>query len=91
MSGELIRRIEQLQTALDPNHLAQEAYDYFRDVTPIRSGNARRRTRLVGDEIRANYAYAQRLDSGWSRQAPDGMTTPTERFIRDYINKQAKG
>mgnify|MGYP000438480306 CR=1 FL=1 len=91
MSGEIIRRIAQLEKALDPNVMAREAYSYFRDITPVRTGNAQRRTRLSGDEIRADYAYAQRLDDGWSRQAPRGMTEPTERFIRDYINKQAKG
>ncbi len=91
MSGEIVRRIAQLEKALDPNVMAKEAYEYFRDITPVRTGNAQRRTRLSGDEIRADYAYAQRLDDGWSRQAPRGMTEPTERFIQDYINKQAKG
>jgi hypothetical protein len=91
MSGEIVRRIAQLEKALDPNVMAKEAYEYFRDITPVRTGNAQRRTRLSGDEIRADYAYAQRLDDGWSQQAPRGMTEPTERFIRDYINNQAKG
>ena len=91
MRGQLLQRIDQLEKALDPKRMAQEAYDYFRDITPIRSGNARRSTQLRGDEIQANYAYAQRLDDGWSRQAPRGMTAPTEKFIRDYINKQVKG
>lgn len=91
MSGEIVKRITQLEKALDPNVMTREAYSYFRDKTPVRSGNAQRRTRLSGDEIQANYAYAQRLDSGYSTQAPEGMTKPTEKFIRDYINKQAKG
>jgi hypothetical protein len=92
MSGDLVKRIDQLQQALNPNNLAKEAYEYFRDITPIRSGNAQRRTRLSGDEIQANYAYAQRLDDGWSKQNGGvGMTRPTEKFIKNYINKQAKG
>lgn len=91
MKGDLVKRIDQLQQALSPDTLAKEAYEYFHDITPIRSGNARNRTRLQQNEIQANYAYAQRLDDGWSRQAPRGMTAPTEKFIRDYINKQAKG
>jgi len=50
MSGEIIRRIAQLEKALDPNVMAREAYSYFRDITPVRTGNAQRRTRLSGDE-----------------------------------------
>lgn len=91
MSGEINRRISQLEKALDPNNLAKQAYDYFKQQTPIRSGNARRKTRLQQDEIQANYAYAQRLDSGYSNQARDGMTKPTDKFIQQYIQKQAKG
>jgi hypothetical protein len=91
MSGEIVKRINQLERALDPNNLAREAYDYFKDITPIRKGNARRSTRLQGDEIQADYAYAQRLDDGYSPQAPRGMTAPTEKFIQEYIRKQAKG
>jgi hypothetical protein len=91
MKGAIVKRIEQLEQALDPKNLAKEAYDYFKRETPIRSGNARSNTRLMGDEIWADYAYAQRLDEGYSSQAPQGMTKPTEKFIQEYINKQAKG
>jgi hypothetical protein len=66
--------------------LPKEAYDYFVDSTPIRSGNARRSTRLQGDTINANYAYAERLDEGYSRQAPKGMTGPTEKFLEKRID-----
>jgi len=63
----------------------KQAYDFFKDKTPVRSGNARRKTRLQGDVIKADYPYAQRLDKGWSKQAPDGMSEPTIRFIRDEV------
>lgn len=53
-----------------------QALNKFRDLTPIRTGNARNRTRLSGDTIQADYAYAQRLDQGHSSQAPRGMTEP---------------
>lgn len=66
--------------------LPKEAYDYFVDSTPIRSGNARRSTRLRGSTIDANYAYAERLDNGYSRQAPKGMTGPTEKFLQKRID-----
>jgi hypothetical protein len=60
----------------------KEAYQEFVDETPIRSGNARRKTRLQGKTINANYPYAKRLDEGYSKQSPDGMTKPTEAFIK---------
>jgi hypothetical protein len=91
MAGQIVKRIDQLEKALDPNNLAREAYDYFVRTTPIRSGRARNNTRLRGDEIHADYPYAQRLDDGYSPQAPRGMTQPTEKFIQEYIRRQAKG
>lgn len=91
MAGEIVKRIKELEKALDPKKLAKEAYDYFKKETPIRTGNARSNTRLQGDEIWADYRYAQRLDGGYSSQAPQGMTKPTEKFIQEYIKKQAKG
>jgi hypothetical protein len=60
-----------------------DAGKYYKSITPIKSGNARRRTTQKGDVIKSDYAYAQRLDSGYSKQAPGGMTDPTI----DYINK----
>ena len=91
MKGAIVKRINELERALDPNNLAKEAYNYFKRETPIRTGNARNNTRLRNDEIQADYAYAQRLDSGWSSQSPQGMTKPTEKFIQEYIRRQAKG
>lgn len=70
--------------------LPKETYDYFRSITPIRSGNARRRTRLQGNTIQADYAYAQALDQGHSKQAPQGMVTPTERWLQRRL-KQITG
>ena len=88
--ASIIKRLNELEQALDPKKLAEEAYQYFRNTTPIRTGNARRNTHLRGDEIRADYAYATRLDDGWSRQAPDGMSAPTTKFIQEYIRKQGR-
>lgn len=67
--------------------LPDAAYDEFVRNTPVRSGNARRRTSLQNDTIRANYPYAQRLDEGWSRQSPRGMVEPTVEFMKRYIKK----
>ena len=62
--------------------LPQQAYDVFKKETPIRTGNARSKTKLVKNEIQANYPYAKRLDEGYSRQSPKGMIEPTEKFIK---------
>lgn len=71
--------------------LPQEAYREFVKDTPVRSGNARRKTRLSGNKIIAGYNYAQKLDEGYSRQAPDGMTKPTEEFIKKRMTQIIKG
>ena len=69
------------------NRLPDEAYDVFRKETPIRSGNARSKTRLRGDTIDANYPYAQRLDDGYSRQSPRGMIQPTLQYLRKRVRQ----
>lgn len=77
--------LEKIQSQLD--RLPQQAYDVWIQSTPVRTGNARRRTRLRGNEIDARYPYAVPLDQGRSRQAPDGMVKPTERFIEQQLRK----
>ena len=69
------------------NKLPDEAYDVFRKETPIRTGNARSKTRLRGDTIDANYPYAQRLDDGYSRQSPRGMILPTLEYLRKRVRQ----
>jgi len=71
--------------------LPQEVYDYFKGITPIDTGNARRSTQLKGKTIEANYAYAQRLDQGYSKQAPKGMTEPTKKFVDKRIKQIEAG
>jgi hypothetical protein len=88
MAGEILKRLNRIQEVVDPKKLAKEAYDYFKSITPIDTGNARRNTTLQGDEIHANYPYAQSLDNGWSKQAPMGMSQPTEKYIATYIDKE---
>lgn len=67
--------------------LPNDAYNFWKRITPVRTGNARRRTRLQGSKIRANYNYAVPLDDGWSKQAPKGMSEPTERYIKQRIRR----
>ncbi len=68
----------------------EQAYDYFVAETPIRSGNARRNTRIRNTTIKADYAYADRLDNGWSSQSPDGMTEPTIDYIDRLITNNLR-
>jgi hypothetical protein len=72
------------------NAVPGQAYTFFKAHTPIRTGNARSRTVLKKDTIIAAYPYAQRLDDGYSRQAPDGMTKPTEAFVQKATDKIMK-
>jgi hypothetical protein len=90
MAGEISKKLQHLEKALNPAKLAKEAYKVFRDTTPIKSGNARRNTHLTGNTVQGDYRYATRLDNGWSAQAPDGMSRPTMQFIKDYIKKESK-
>jgi hypothetical protein len=67
-----------------------QAYTFFKAHTPIKTGNARSHTFLKNDTIIAAYPYAQRLDDGYSRQAPDGMSKPTEAFVKKTVDKIMK-
>lgn len=76
--GKIVAKVEKL-----PN----EAYKFWKNITPRRTGNAKRRTRLQGNKIKANYNYAVPLDQGRSKQAPEGMSKPTERFIKAQLDR----
>jgi hypothetical protein len=88
MASKINNRISRIKKELNPANLASQAYRHFRSVTPLKSGNARRNTHLVRNTIEADYAYAQRLDAGYSKQAPDGMTKPTIEWLRAYIKQR---
>lgn len=85
ITKDLNKKIKQL------DKVPKDAFTFFVAHTPIRSGNARARTTLNKDIIHAGYAYAKRLDDGYSPQAPDGMTKPTEAFIQRTVDKIIKG
>ena len=71
--------------------LPQASLNKFVSLTPIDKGNARRNTKLRGkDVIVADYPYAERLDTGWSKQAPKGMSEPFEQWFRTYTEKRFK-
>jgi hypothetical protein len=85
--------------------LIDSAYNYFVQQTPIgkpntwkhkppagyKPGNARRSTHKTQNGIEADYPYAERLDEGWSKQAPKGMTEPTIEFLNNEIQNILKG
>lgn len=77
--------LRRIQSELDK--VPQQMYNFWVKTTPKKTGNARRKTVLKNNEIQAKYPYAQRLDEGWSKQAPNGMSEPTEKFVTDRINK----
>jgi hypothetical protein len=63
------------------------AYQQWLKNTPIKTGNARRKTRLNRMTIQAQYPYAERLNEGASKQAPDGMSEPVKQYIETEIRK----
>jgi hypothetical protein len=85
--------------------LIDAAYKHFVAITPIgnpstwkskppagyQPGNARKSTKKNKDSVEADYAYAERLDKGWSKQAPDGMTGPTIEFLQLEVQNILKG
>jgi len=71
-------------------------FQYFKQITPKDTGNARSQTTLSGNVINANYPYAKVLDNGrvfsngrmrGSKQAPYGMSEPTKQFFMKNLAK----
>lgn len=81
-------RLADIKSTLSEKNLARVGHAEFKKVTPIKTGNARANTDLMGNAIDANYPYALSLNQGSSKQAPKGMTEPTIEAIRAYIEKQ---
>lgn len=72
------------------NSAPEIAHREFVKNTPKRSGRARRNTRLRGSVIDANYNYAVPLEQGSSKQAPNGMSDPTIKYMEQYLRRQVK-
>lgn len=73
--------------AKDLEKLPQQVYDFWIRTTPKRTGNARKSTDLKNGVIHANYPYAQKLDEGYSKQAPRGMVEPTDKFVANRLKQ----
>lgn len=69
------------------DRVPRQAYNEFVRITPKRSGNAKRNTNFGNDSIRGDYDYVNRLNDGYSKKAPNGMTDPVISFIRKLIFK----
>lgn len=82
------RTIQQLKGEIgrDFNDFIDDFYNNLRAATPIRSGNARSKWVKTGRDpiresgsvtvLRNTVDYADRLDKGWSTQAPQGIVGP---------------
>lgn len=66
-----------------------EAFDYIVEITPVDEGYCQSRW-----ENNSSYPtllfendcdYAEYLDDGWSKQAPNGMTRPTLSFVKRRV------
>jgi hypothetical protein len=85
-SNRINPQIQKLQRELDK--IPKKAHAHFKKITPIDTGNARRRTKFENrNTIAGNYDYANRLNTGWSKQARDGMTDPTIEYIRSLVKR----
>lgn len=82
-------RVKRIKMAL--NDVPKQAIKVWIANTAVRSGNARRRTSLQGKTIHARYPYAKRLDEGYSKQFPKGMSKPTEEFVIKRVKDIFKG
>lgn len=96
------QKFQQRMTALRgvKKNVIQQAFAYFKRITPVRTGFAKRNTRLVNNVIEAAYAYAFVLDKGrhmtnkgmrGSKQAPEGMSKPTIKKFGDWVRNFIKG
>ena len=85
-SSKFLSRMDNLEDL--PELTMKKSYTFYRNETPIRSGNARNKTKRNGLTLKSNYAYAGRLDEGWSKQSPKGFTDPTIDYIERFINTQ---
>ena len=66
----------------------EEATQKFKDLTPYDTRNAQRKTTLRNKTtITADYPYAVRLNTGWSKQAPRGMTPPFIVWLRNRVKQ----
>lgn len=81
-------------------NVIQKAFAFFKSITPIDTGFARKHTKLINWKIVANYPYAFVLDKGrhltnrgmrGSKQAPKGMSNPTTKKFGEWVRNFIRG
>ena len=82
---KISKDLERIEREL--NELPKEAFDVFREATPVDKGYAKNHTTLKRDTIVADYPYAVRLNDGYSKQAPKGMVEPTVKFLNKRVKQ----
>jgi hypothetical protein len=85
MASNCISRMNKVLNTLNDAKVSDVAYKAYVQNTPFKTGNAKRKTVKSGNDIDANYPYAQRLEEGYSKQAPKGMTEPAIEEVRRYV------
>tara|TARA_S200002703_G_scaffold114700_2_gene100218 strand:+ start:4849 stop:5160 length:312 start_codon:yes stop_codon:yes gene_type:complete len=75
--------------------ISQDYFDRVKAKTPVRSGRARKGWRLKKQrqfayEVRNRVPYIGRLDEGYSKQAPRGMTRPAAREVLNQARRRYK-
>lgn len=85
---KFLKKMKKLEEV--PQLSMKNTFPYYKQKTPVKSGNARNKTKVNLNQlkIRSNYAYAGRLDEGWSKQAPNGFTDPAIEYLEDFIETQ---
>jgi hypothetical protein len=87
------KKVDKMLDVMDDltTEATKAGFKTFKDETPVRKGNAKRNTVLRRGKIKANYSYAGRLDEGWSKKAPDGMSKPAidtiDKFVDAFVRK----
>lgn len=85
----IFNKLKEIEKALAPPRVAMEGREYLESITPVKTGNARNRTRVSRNIIHANYPYAGALDNNHSKQTDGkGLIEPTINFLDDYVSKQ---
>jgi hypothetical protein len=88
VKNTMTQSLKKLERVLE--QLPETAYELWLKNTPKNSGNARRKTRLKGKTIHADYAYAKSLNEGSSRQAPSGISEPTAQALSKHLNSKMR-
>jgi hypothetical protein len=89
LSNNIVPHTQRIKRQLQ--EVPAKAYTEFKKITPIDTGNARRKTnyqsKVDGGAIQGDYPYVNKLNEGSSKQARDGMTRPTIAYIRQLIKR----